>query len=274
MNTSNINKSLNSSMNSAKNSMNTVVSNVKSGDPTTIVIVVIIGIFVLYLLRRLYTDYSFYNSGRQLIIDGTADETRLVTTAGKDIKPSIDGRYGMEYTYSFWLFVENWTTTERMPIFVKGDTNGLLHAPSCTMEKSENKLHIMQDSLADGNSRSSEGCTIDNIPVQKWVHIVISLIGKNIDIYVNGRLSKRCELSGVGRLNMNNLTINAHHLINGEHSANGKYKLSNFIYRNYAIRTWELEREFTKGPNMKEYNSTDAPIDTTYLANDYWTKNQ
>lgn len=40
-------------------------------------------------------------------------------------------------------------------------------------------------------------CTIENIPIQKWTNIIISLYGRTLDTYLNGKLVRTCVLPGV-----------------------------------------------------------------------------
>ena len=40
-------------------------------------------------------------------------------------------------------------------------------------------------------------CQIDNIPIQKWVNIIISLYGRTLDTYLDGKLVRTCVVSGV-----------------------------------------------------------------------------
>jgi hypothetical protein len=40
-------------------------------------------------------------------------------------------------------------------------------------------------------------CSIPNIPIQKWVHLFISVYGRSLDTYINGKLVQTCILNGV-----------------------------------------------------------------------------
>jgi len=44
-------------------------------------------------------------------------------------------------------------------------------------------------------------CQIDNIPIQKWVNIIVSLYGMVLDIYLDGKLVRTCVLPGVPKVN-------------------------------------------------------------------------
>ena len=49
----------------------------------------------------------------------------------------------------------------------------------------------------------SNPCLIENIPIQKWVNVIISLYGSTLDTYLNGKLVRTCVLPGVPMINNN-----------------------------------------------------------------------
>jgi len=40
-------------------------------------------------------------------------------------------------------------------------------------------------------------CTIKNVPIQKWTNVTISVFGRSLDVYMDGKLVKTCILDGV-----------------------------------------------------------------------------
>jgi hypothetical protein len=52
--------------------------------------------------------------------------------------------------------------------------------------------------IEDGdNSASVFECGVTNIPLQRWTHILISVYGRSLDIYINGKLVRTCVMHGV-----------------------------------------------------------------------------
>ena len=43
-------------------------------------------------------------------------------------------------------------------------------------------------------------CMVANIPIQKWVNVLISTYGRSLDIYIDGKLVRTCVLPGVARI--------------------------------------------------------------------------
>jgi hypothetical protein len=44
-------------------------------------------------------------------------------------------------------------------------------------------------------------CTVQNVPIQQWVNFTMSVYGKTLDTYINGKLVKTCILPGIAYVN-------------------------------------------------------------------------
>ncbi len=107
---------------------------------------------------------------------------------------------------------------------------------------------------------------VDNLPIKKWVHVVIKSTNQNIiDIYINGNLVKRHNLSNIVKQNYDDIFINLDGGFNGN--------LSNLKYYNYAIGTFEIDRIVKNGPNLKMAKKSNlSESKPSYLSN-YWYDN-
>ena len=63
-----------------------------------------------------------------------------------------------------------------------------------------------RNTAADAGT-SNHVCQIDNVPIQSWVNVVISLYVSTLDVYLNGKLVRTCVLPGVPKID-NNVDIN------------------------------------------------------------------
>jgi hypothetical protein len=56
-----------------------------------------------------------------------------------------------------------------------------------------------KEPTSGGSSANTEvhNCQIENIPIQKWANIIVSLYGSTLDVYLNGKLVRTCVLPGV-----------------------------------------------------------------------------
>ncbi len=124
-------------------------------------------------------------------------------TSSKTLPRSANERDGLEFSYSLWLNINSSTfsspvvanngapaVVEKSPatlkhIFHKG-TNGMypLLAPGVFLDEHSNSLVIYMNTFDDWRNI----VVIKNVPVQKWVHLVISVRNRTMDVYVNSNV--------------------------------------------------------------------------------------
>ena len=46
-------------------------------------------------------------------------------------------------------------------------------------------------------------CSVSNVPIQKWVNLTVSVYGRSMDVYIDGKLVRTCLLPGVAAVNNN-----------------------------------------------------------------------
>jgi len=46
-------------------------------------------------------------------------------------------------------------------------------------------------------------CTVSNIPIQRWVNLTISVYGRSLDVYIDGKLVRTCLLPGIAAVKNN-----------------------------------------------------------------------
>ena len=88
-----------------------------------------------------------------------------------------------------------------------------------------------------------EKVEISDIPMGKWVNVIVIVKNKHLDVYIGGNIAKRHVLTGVPRQNYGNVHIG----FNGGFNGN----LSNLYYFNHAIGTRKIEDILYDGPNTR-----------------------
>jgi hypothetical protein len=53
------------------------------------------------------------------------------------------------------------------------------------------------------SSTITHRCAVANIPIQKWVNLLVSVYGRSMDIYIDGKLVRTCVLPGVAKIDSN-----------------------------------------------------------------------
>jgi hypothetical protein len=87
----------------------------------------------------------------------------------------------------------------------------------------------------------NEEITVDDIPLNKWVNVIIRCQNNTLDIYINGTIVKSYHLHGVPKQNYGDVYVAP----NGGFSGN----ISNLWYYNYALGTSEISKIANSGAN-------------------------
>ena len=224
-----------------------------------IIIILLLALFI-YCIVRLTQDYRDHFDNQPWLIYGTKIARSAKKIPGSLIRPSVDAQYGIEFSYTMWIYITDWTTfktDEYKHIMHKGNAHAIpLQAPGIWLYPRENKLAINMNTYYS----VKESCDIGNIPIGKWFHLAVIQIGKNMDVYINGRLKKRCQFKGVPKINYGDLYINQWGGFDGF--------LSRMRYFNYALPYFKIEQMLRDGPSQMP--CTDTGTEPPYLAKDYW----
>ena len=211
------------------------------------VVVVILGTVLLMATLNGFISKLLDNlSASQNILKGTKTAKRRETYSGKNIKRSTDKDGGLEFTYSFWIYVDDWTykVGKWKHVFHKG---GVTHGPDSPdntiikchvawLDRNQNTLHIYFNTFEDVN----ENFQLPNIPLGKWVCCTLTVQGRNVDAYINGEFIKRNVLSSLPRQNYGDITITQSRGFSGY--------VSKIKYFNYSISYSEIEDIVREGP--------------------------
>jgi hypothetical protein len=228
----------------------------------SVIVVILVLIIVGYTGYSFLTDlYNTYNS-EPYLVKGTKLGKSTVVVPGYKVQPSVDQKYGAEFAYSMWIYINDWTykQSEWKHILHKGSQTAMpLQAPGIWLYPNENKMAINMNTFYS----VKESCDIENIPIAKWFHLTVVVIGRYIDVYINGRLKKRCQFKGVPKQNFGDVYINQWQGFDGF--------LSNVRYFNYALPFFRIEQLVKEGPS-KESCIDDKKTLPPYLAPDWWEK--
>ena len=153
-------------------------------EPITIIMMVVV--FIL-----LYMIYYYYISKNSMLMAGiTSGKQATIIDASKiDLGSSSTGGV-VNFSYSMWFNINDWNDGygNKKPLFQKESTISTYFAA--------NQNDLIIDVLHSGESPITT-CTIKNVPIQKWVNLIISVYGRSLDAYINGKLVNTCVLTGV-----------------------------------------------------------------------------
>ena len=193
------------------------------------------------------------------LIKGMIDAKQMVTIPqDPKLKGSIpvlrsrDQRDGIEFTWSVWMYINDLVYKEGQyrHVFHKGNDNinfggskiGMNfpnNGPGLYLGPKENTLVVVMNTF----DTIGEEIEIENIPVKKWVNVILQCDGKNLDVYVNGTLARRHILNGVPKQNYGDVYV----------AMNGGFDgyISELQYFNSDIGLARINAIVSGGPNLK-----------------------
>ena len=88
--------------------------------------------------------------------------------------------------------------------------SGLDPSPAVVLGAVENNISVSlgcypgldQQPTKSGNT-VVHTCSVANVPIQKWVNLIISVYGRTMDLYIDGKLVRTCLLPGIASVNNN-----------------------------------------------------------------------
>jgi hypothetical protein len=218
-------------------------------------------IFIILLRFGIYImGWAFKPSKSPHLINGMVDATQMLiypqdpsSNGAVTINRSINANQGLEFSWSVWIFISNLQTNSGVykHIFSKGNsnlnTNGVIspnNAPGLYIAPDTNALVVMMNTYNVIN----EEIVIPDIPINKWVNVIIRCQGTKLDVYINGTITRSINLVGVPKQNYGDVYVAMNGGFNGY--------ISNLWYYNYSLGTAAIQKIIANGPNTKMIGST------------------
>ena len=229
----------------------------------------ILVIFIFIILLRLgihLLSYLFSFSEDPILIDGTVNgEHLLVKSQNPNSKGSIpiirskNEKEGLEFTWSVWLWIKSpplsntpaYRPGQYRHIFNKGNdnvgVNGIVtpnNAPGLYIAPNYRDLVVVMNTFEN----IKEEIIIGDIPIEKWINVIIRCNQHKLDVYINGTLTRSKTLKSVPKQNYDNVYVG----LNGGFPGN----ISSLRYFAKAINTNKILSLVESGPNLTQIGST------------------
>ena len=268
-------------------------SSTPSGQIVYGLMMIIIAFIAGFILELLYKTTTKNANRFMTLLDYTAGSEDMPITIRQDLskypdaKPiglSMNERTGIEFAYSFYIYVQPSTFTGEAKlkhVFHKGFACPWpLMGPGVFMKGDTNTMRVFMNTYKNPYTYVD----VRNIPVDKWVHVVLNCYKSGLDIFVNGNLATRLPFKDtVPYQNFQDIILFSSARWNsfrgtqisaiGEGNTfeiDGAFKgyLSNLIYTRYALSVTEIQTLMAAGASTKmRQKSMDKP---PYLADDWW----
>lgn len=161
----------------------------------SLILQIILGIVVFIIV---YYIYVWFTSGPQVLLSSLRSANQSLTLTPNTLP---GGGNTNNYTYSMWIYVNDWNYRfgENKTILQRVDPQGHF-SPLISLGPMQNNLTTQVACYPNQRSQGqaqSFNCVVDNIPLQRWVNVTISVNGRTMDTYINGKLVRTCVLPGV-----------------------------------------------------------------------------
>jgi hypothetical protein len=235
---------------------------------------ILLVIFAFVILLRVgiaIISYIFEPNQSPRLINGTVDATQQLifyqdpsgSVGSSTIYRSKNETDGLEFSWSVWINITNLVYLDGRfrHIFYKGNSslspNGLNfpnNAPGLYIAPDTNALVVIMNTFNVIN----EEVVIPDIPLNKWLNVIIRCENSTLDVYINGTIARSIELHGIPKQNYGDVYV----------AANGGFQgsIADLWYFNHALGTAEIQKIFENGPNTKVVSSSSTAT-TDY--NDY-----
>jgi hypothetical protein len=179
----------------------------------TIVIIVLIIMLIKYIFSDPYTLQNIQSGQTASVIQASSLATNGTST------PSSN------FCYSVWFYVNDWNYRYGDPKVIFGrmgakstssggsisGVSGLDPCPAVVLGAVENNVSVSlgcypgvdQEPTTTGGNTVVHTCSVANVPIQRWVNLILSVYGRTMDLYIDGKLVRTCLLPGVASINAN-----------------------------------------------------------------------
>jgi hypothetical protein len=232
-----------------------------------LVLIVIIFVIAIRLGSRLIT-WFLSPSKNPILINGmiSGDQANHIKQNPiiKDAIPilrSVNEREGLEFTWSVWLNIKKIgdgvsNSTSYKHIFNKGDNTNVQNAtewngtnvtgmsfpnnsPGMYLSPKKNTIVVVMNTF----NNVIENVEINDIPLNKWINVVLRCQGRKMDTYINGTIVNRHVFNAVPKQNYGDVWVSQRNGFDG--------KLSSLRYFSHALTGVEIENLVKSGPNLK-----------------------
>ena len=171
--------------------------------------------------QEVYLTTQINDANQYLVIKQDPTDRGAITVYRSENK-----KKGIEFTWSVWLYIkptDTTTTRDLLHVFHKGNNdfnetsdevqlynfqsgmNWPNNAPGLYIDWKKNQFVIVMNTYED----ILETIYVPDIPLNKWVNVIIRCQGNILDVYINGNVVKRFELSDVPKQNYGNVFVTA-----------------------------------------------------------------
>ena len=151
-------------------------------------------ILFVVVVVLLYFIYTYFFASKETILAGLTDARTQKTIQGGSLSSSPNANY----SFSIWFYINDWNYRIGQPkvIFQRLGASGK-PAPSVSLGANENNINVAIESYTNQTGATTiNNCVINDVPLQRWTNLIMSVNGRALDLYIDGKLIRTCILAG------------------------------------------------------------------------------
>lgn len=168
-----------------------------------IILIVIVIILIIVVIRYIMKDVN--------TLTGLTSGKTMQKIEVEDLATSTTSGNPSNFTYSIWFFIDDWNYRYGEPKIIFGrmttGSGSKEPCPSVTLGPVQNNIAVslavypgLDEQPEDGSNFIVHNCGIANVSIQKWCNLLISIYGRTLDLYLDGKLVRTCVLPGVAKV--------------------------------------------------------------------------
>lgn len=250
-----------------------------------LIFVLIIFLFLLNLGILVIQYFLNPSSSSPFMIEGkqsgsTADKFQQDPKNNDSIliRRSNNQSSGLEFTWSTWLYINDLKSgNTHQHVFHKGvnefDDSGIArinNAPGLYIVNKNTNESVNTATLkvvmttTDNSSNSNKDIEIDDIPIKKWVNVIIRMKNTTLDVYINGTVA--------GRMNLVNVPLQNYYDVFVGQNSGFLGDISNLQYFDHALNIFQITKIINAGPNTDPTAGSKKLLDNyNYLSTSWFT---
>jgi hypothetical protein len=157
--------------------------------------------------------------------------------------PNLENGY--EATYSLWYYIENNMSSDKdVHLLHIGDATESIVSPGIYINPRKNQLKIRFSLFKNKqNIEKEHSIIINNIEINRWTHLAISVQSDIIEVYLNGLLEKTSIAPSIPMINEGDMYICKNRNLNG--------KLANMKIIPRVLVPNDIKAVYAQGPIYK-----------------------
>jgi hypothetical protein len=151
----------------------------------------VVALLLLFVIWQYLTD-----SYTQI---GTMQKASVKTTLPANTLPPNNNP--SNFSISLWFYITSWSCSDSQApnknlFSILGNDQAIPKKFYASLGACQNDLDVGLNCVGTNAASSMSVCHVNNVPLQRWVCLIVSIYGRTLDIYLDGKLVRTCVLPG------------------------------------------------------------------------------